>query len=431
MATAQEPGFSNPNAASPEPETLPSTEDGSGWRSVFLNPGSIRAMLLKVARDRSVRSALFSFTTTRAIVLLLFVLTAQIHFMPSSPEGGVIESSFSLHRTPVSHILSERLTRADSGWYIQIAREGYARRPFATDNYYNWAFFPLFPLLLRMAAMLTGEFALTGMVLSSLFLLAALIILHKTATAYGLDLADADRTVFYLTVFPVSYFFSLPLTESLFLLLTVGSFYAAKRESWWAAGILGALASATRMTGVVLLPCLVVLYWETSRTWKPKAKLLPLLLIPTGVLAYMCFLFEITGNAFAFKDITIAWGREPGFFLTPLWTYLQDPMVLSVAWDMRAINFLGASTALVCGLVLLKWRKWALGRFAVACMVISLSSTLLQSQARYSMVIFPMFMVLAIAGRRPRIDQLIRTSLLFLFILMTLMFSFNVDAALS
>jgi hypothetical protein len=95
------------------------------------------------------------------------------------------------------------------------------------------------------------------------------------------------------------------------------------------------------------------------------------------------------------------------------------------------MNFLGASTALVCGLVLLKWRKWALGLFAVACMFISLSSTLLQSQARYSMVVFPMYMVLAIAGRRPRIDQTIRTTLLFLFILMTLMFSFNVDAALS
>ena len=431
MPTAQEPGYSIPNTATPEPETLPTTQDGRGWRAVVLNPRSIRVMLLKVARERSVRSALFCFTTSRAIVLLLFLLVPQIHFMIPSPEDGIIPSNSSLHRIPVSHILSERLGRADAGWYMEIAKDGYTRRPFDTDNYYNWAFFPLYPLLLRVGENLTGEYALTGMALSSLFLFAALILLHKTATAFGLNDADADRTIFYLTVFPVSYFFSVPVTESLFLLLTVGSFYAAKRDSWWAAGILGALASATRMTGVVLLPCLIVLYWETSRTWKPKAKLLPLLLIPTGVLAFMCFLYQITGNAFAFKDATITWGREPGFFLTPLWTYLQDPMVLWIGWDMRVINFLGASTALVCGLVLLKRRKWALGLFAVACMFISLSSTLLQSQARYSMVIFPMYMVLAIAGRHPRIDQTIRTTLLFLFILMTLMFSFNVDAALS
>src|SRR4051812_44158383 len=105
MATAQEPGRSNPNCTTPQPETLLAPQDGRGWRIVDINPRSIRDMLFTVVRDGSVRSALFCFAMTRAIVLLLFVLTAQIHFLPRSPEDGVIESNFSLHRIPVAHIL--------------------------------------------------------------------------------------------------------------------------------------------------------------------------------------------------------------------------------------------------------------------------------------------------------------------------------------
>jgi hypothetical protein len=56
------------------------------------------------------------------------------------------------------------------------------------------------------------------------------------------------------------------MTESLFVLLTVASFYAAKREHWWAAGLIGLCASATRVTGVLLLPSLLVLSWQMYRS---------------------------------------------------------------------------------------------------------------------------------------------------------------------
>ena len=114
----------------------------------------------------------------------------------------------------------------------------------------------------------------------------------------------------------------MPFTESLFLLLTVGCFYAAKREWWWTAGIIGALASATRVTGILLLPALVLLYWQTYRTLRPRTNFLPLLLIPTGLLSFMYFLYFITGNPLAFKDIAAVWGRHPKFFLLPLLDYL-------------------------------------------------------------------------------------------------------------
>jgi hypothetical protein len=312
-----------------------------------------------------------------------------------------------------------------------IAANGYTRRPFATDQHYNWAFFPLFPLTLRVASWITGESALTGVALSSLFFFAALILLHKTSLAFGFEASDASRATLYLAAFPLSYFFSLPLTESLFLLLTVGSFYAAKRELWWAAGILGALASATRITGVLLLPALAILYWETYRNLRPRANFLFLFLIPAGLLSFMWFLYSITGNALAFMDISIAWGRKPAFFLVPLLTYLRDPLHLASSWDLRLVNFLAAITVVICGFILLKWRRWSLAFYALASIFVTLSSGVLQSQGRYSMVVFPAFMVLAIAGRRPRIHQTTVTVSLIMLTLFTILFCKYIDIVLS
>ncbi len=62
----------------------------------------------------------------------------------------------------------------------------------------------------------------------------------------------------------------------------------------------------------------------------------------------------------------------------------------------------------------------------------ALSSNLLQSQARYAMVVFPVFIVLGVAGgRNPRVDTVLRTTSLILLVLMTIMFCLQLDIALS
>lgn len=99
---------------------------------------------------------------------------------------------------------------------------------------------------------------------------------------------------------------------------------------------------------------------QTYHTFRPRFNLLPLFLIPTRLLTFICFLYRITGNPYAFKDIPIAWGHKPGFFLLPLLNYLGDPLLLAGTWDFRSVNILAVTTVLMCGLVLLKWRRWSL-----------------------------------------------------------------------
>jgi hypothetical protein len=126
-----------------------------------------------------------------------------------------------------------------------------------------------------------------------------------------------------------------------------------------------------------------------------------------------------------------AWGRKPGFFLRPLWVYISDPFTLMLSWDFRLLNFLAASLALVGGFALLRHRRWSLALFALSSTFVALSSGLLQSQARYAMTVFPVFMALGAAGRRPGFDQAWRTASLVMLILMTILFAYGVDTALS
>lgn len=399
----------------------------TAWRA-----GRFSGWLGRARRDPALRSAAFAFLLTRAVVLVVFVVGGQMNRVTEGDLKTTREVKLSLAKVPVARVLRETVLHADINWYRGIAEEGYARRPFTDEKPYNWAFFPLFPVVWREAARLTGEYAVTGVLLTHVFFFFALLFFYRAAREFGLDADAADRAVFYLAAFPTSYFFSLPLTESLFLLLTVASFYAGRRGRWWAAGLLGALASATRVTGVLLLPALAVLYLQRyGREWR-RREALWLLLVPAGLFAFMLFLHAITGNAFAFRDVLVAWGRTPGLFVVPLWNYLSDPLLIASPWDFRLINFGAAALALVAGVVLLKRREWALGAYVLLCTLVALSSQLLQSQARYAMVLFPVFMVLATrAAARPRLDQTIRAVSLVLLTLLTALFVGRFTIAMS
>jgi Gpi18-like mannosyltransferase len=388
----------------------------------------------RVARDPSARAALFAFTLSRVTVLVIFVLVGLIKTAPDQYPDH-FDTYLSLHKAPVARILRDEVLTADVNWYVGIAESGYEKLPFNADVPRNWAFFPLFPLLLHLASYLTREFVITGMALSHIFFLLALFLLHRLALLFGLSADDADRCLFYLAVFPVSYFFSVPLPESLFLMLTVASFYFAKSERWWWAGLCGAFASATRTTGVLLLPALAVLYWEMYRPLFPVRALrkdgLGLLLIPAGLAAYMIYLYALTGNALAFNGAQAAWGRKAGFFYLPLYDYLRHPAEIAAHWNFKLLNFLAVMMALGCGLALFKRRQFALATYTLLAVLVALSSSLLQSQARYAMVVFPVYMALAVLGRRPKLDQTIRAVFLVLFALMSALFAAHFTLALS
>ena len=141
---------------------------------------------------------------------------------------------------------------ADALQYLRIAEQGYR----LDDG--SGAFFPLYPLLIRVVGFLTGGHPLLGAYLvSNVALVVALVLLHRL-TALELSESMARKAVLYLCVFPTGFFLFAPYSESLFLALALGTLYAARRSRWGIAAGLGLLAALCRSPGALLALPLVV-----------------------------------------------------------------------------------------------------------------------------------------------------------------------------
>ena len=98
-----------------------------------------------------------------------------------------------------------------------------------------------------------GNPIIASIVISNASLLGAFIFLYKLTLLEFKDKDSAYRTIFYLAFFPTSFFLSSMYTESLFLLCSVAAIYFARLRQWNWATLMGILASATRVVGVVTL----------------------------------------------------------------------------------------------------------------------------------------------------------------------------------
>ena len=269
-----------------------------------------------------------------------------------------------------------------------IAEHGYDAGPFDASAQHNWAFFPLQPLLWRGASKLTGEFALTGIALANLCFLIALIVVHRVALALDFAPPSADRAVLALALFPVSYFFALPWTESLFLLLSAACFFAALRERWWIAGVLAALASITRLNGLFLLAALAILLWQ-ARDRVPRVAWLSLVLAPLAFAGFTAHLHAVTGDALAFVHIQGAFARPAHPTRQAIeWAIRRWDWIIE-GWNFRWLN----GGAMLAGAVAAIWFAWkrrlACAVFLALGLAAPLGTATVMSGARYAIGLFP------------------------------------------
>jgi Gpi18-like mannosyltransferase len=139
----------------------------------------------------------------------------------------------------------------DGGVYRYIAAHGY-------DQLAGAAYSPLYPALMWLVRFLPQS----GLWISSLAELAALYLLFDLLKRrYSVEIAR--RAVLFLAWTPFAVIFSATYTESLFLLLSVGVFWAVQRDRLLLAGICAALAALTRQYGILLcLPLLGAWSWK-------------------------------------------------------------------------------------------------------------------------------------------------------------------------
>lgn len=198
----------------------------------------------------AVRYCGFVFLAVRALTMLIGLVAVSL--VPPLDPVGV--PGWPAHPVPDPgwHNAFTAWERFDALWFLRIADGGYG----LADG--SAAFFPLYPLLTRALSWVLGgrPFGAATLISNGAFL-AALVVTYLL-TASELGERRARTTVVLLSFFPTSFFFLMPYSESLFLLLAVTAFWGARRERWLLAGVAAALAALTRSVGVILLPALAV-----------------------------------------------------------------------------------------------------------------------------------------------------------------------------
>ncbi|HWH96135.1 MAG TPA: mannosyltransferase family protein [Baekduia sp.] len=218
-------------------------------------------------------------------------------------------------------VLVAPAARWDSVWFLDIADDGYGG---SSDRA---AFFPLYPLLVRVGGTLCGSPLVAAIAISLGAFLMGLAALHRLAVI-EVGPEGARWTVVALALFPGSLWFSAAYSESLFLMVSVGAVLAARRERWAAAAVLGALGAATRSAGLLLVIPLALLWLDAHRAGharRPSAAWLGV--VPMGLGAYCVYLAlsgEPAGAPFSAQD---TWHRT----LAGPWSGLADGA--SAAWD--------------------------------------------------------------------------------------------------
>lgn len=233
--------------------------------------------------------------------------------------------------------LLEKLNQWDSHWYRSIVYSGYDLEPHAHEagDAANWAFFPLMPIIVRLAVcVLSVDAYLIANILNTLYFWGALVFAGLYVYQDRQSLSHAFYFQWLSAFGAYNFYFFVAYTEALFLLLVVAFFYFMRNKRYVLMGVIGALCSATRNIGVFLAFAIAVFYtqeylnnnrnrsllnWLITAVKQPRL-VFGVLLIPLGLFVYMHYLHNYVGDGLAFMHIQRAWG---GGIQNPIKTLIE------------------------------------------------------------------------------------------------------------
>ncbi len=300
--------------------------------------------------------------------------------------------------------------RWDAVHYIDISTIGYH----GTDS----AFFPLYPFLMRMLGTVLGNHLVAGLIISNVAFFFGMLFFYKLVE-HQFDRSVAHRATFYLAIFPTSVFFSAVYTESLFFCLSVASFYYIRERRWLTAGIVGFFASLSRVEGVLLVVPFAIewlmanpqayrgmrtaLHDAIRRPWPAIGKpLLGLALIPAGLAVYMGYLWILTGDPLYFSHVQAHWGRH---LAGPWVAFVHSITLILTAHSSQTIagqwlELMFTVLMIVVFVLGLRRLRPSYLAFMAVSILIPMSTSSLMSMPRFALVLFPMFVMFGLWGKR-------------------------------
>lgn len=327
--------------------------------------------------------------------------------------------------TPPLQVLVLPWGNWDGAWYISIAANGYGSK--ATT-----AFFPLYPLLVRLWAGVVhhlftsaSPWLVASLLASNASLLVALIALALLVLSETDDRHHAALVLALVLAYPVAFFLTAGYSESTSLALVSMTLLFARRGWWIPAGIAGALAALTHATNVLVA---LVIAWEFGRQhgwwsvadwknvalWRRVAEVAggigATLATPAGLALYMAYLWQRFGSPLTFATVETTAGRKT----VPPWQLLTTvPRALGGANGTLSQLYTGWDAGLLLAflvIVVLAARRLPVSftLYAASLVLATLILTApllpdpLMGAARYLMPAVPVFLGLGVLlARRP------------------------------
>jgi hypothetical protein len=289
----------------------------------------------------------------------------------------------------------------DGRWYRTVAENGYLLEP---GRQSDPAFFPLYPMLLRVVHATGFSYEAAGVLLANGAFLVALF-LFETLTREMLGRALARRATLYLALFPMGFVFSMAYPESVVLCLIALAALAALRRRWLVVAALAAVGTLARPE--MLFVSLALLPLARAERERRGAAIGAMLAPPAALASFALYLQMRLHDPLAWTHAERAWGRR----FTPLGLVRAVEAIPGAfdgnAWIARDVGFF------VLYIVLLVLaaradvpRSWvAAGALIV---VLPTFSGSFHSDARFGLLAPAAFWGLAAAGSRPRVDVGVR-----------------------
>ncbi|MFZ0547639.1 MAG: mannosyltransferase family protein [Candidatus Promineifilaceae bacterium] len=388
------------------------------------------SVIKRLWADSAVRYAVITFLVLRIFLTVWAVIVLTLLPLPAEPDEEVRPylGEPQLAEGPSGTLLGP-WQRFDTLHYLRIARQGYAAVP-------DSVFPPIYPYGMRLigslipGSLILGERSLSGgLILSNLACIGLFFLLYKvTATTFS-DEAAARRAVLFLAVFPASFFLLAGYSESLFILLALGSFWSARRGRFWLAGLLGFLAALTRLTGWILVVPLAYEFYSQRLMTEGQTSLWPVdihgiigrlrgknlvmltaVFLPAlGLLTFFALrgLLEMPPLKSVYEGF---WHQSTGIPGWDLVTAVQQILSGNASFVLY-LDFL--STFFLLGTTILAFRRLgpSYGLYSAALLFFMLLPAADQkplfSFMRYTLAFFPTFMILADAAKNPWINRLI------------------------
>lgn len=293
--------------------------------------------------------------------------------------------------------------RFDVNWYLAIAQRGYGN--VSGDVHFP----PLYPVFIRLLSLVLRNDFLSALLISQISLYLMIKLLYDLFVEWG-DERISEKALFFLLLFPTSFFFFSAYTEATFILFAILCLRAIQSRTWHWAGFWIFCAILVRLQGVVLFLPFV---WGLVQT-RLKQVSAPQLLV--GGLSSLAAVGAYLLIRAASGDSSVIPIMETNLYarLVPPWENVMYSIQYLAQGMGGFIDFLNLVVFVVfSALILVYWKKFPVEYrlFALASLVL-LSMRLvdtqpLNSMIRYVLTIFPVFYLLGIFAQHKWINLLI------------------------